>query len=73
MDNEPHINLGRFYNVYGIAPAPPTYQNILENRSSSRFDVLTLESNAWLTDMSTENTSFLDPDTHSIMGIVRNE
>ena len=35
----------------------------LENRSFSRSDVLTLESNAWLTDMSTENAYFLPMST----------
>ena len=45
-DNEPHTNLGRFCNVYGIPRASSTYQNILENRSFSHSDVLTLEANA---------------------------
>ena len=43
---EPHANLGRFINIYGIPLAPLKYQNILENRSFSRSDVLTLEGNA---------------------------
>ena len=54
-DNEPHTNLGSLCNVYRIAPAPLIYQNILENLSFSRSDVLTLEGNAWVTDISTEN------------------
>ena len=62
-DNKPHTNLGRFCNVYGIPPALSTYKNIFENRSFSRFDVLTLEGNAWLTDMSTENAYFLPVST----------
>ena len=45
-NNESQTNLRRFCNVYGIPPAPSTYQNILENRSFSRSDVLTLEGNA---------------------------
>ena len=52
-EREPHTKLGRFRNVYGIPPAPSTYQNILKNCAFSRSDVLTLEGKAWLTDMST--------------------
>ena len=58
-----HTNLGSFCNVYDIPPATSTYKNILENRSFSRSDVLTLEGNASLTDMSTENTYFLPMST----------
>ena len=76
-DNEPHSNLGRFCDVYGIPPVLSTYQNILEIRSFSGSDVLTLEGNAWLTDMSTENAYFLTMSTIPywcvIMNIVSNE